>query len=452
MVWQVLKEQLRASFSENIYALWIEPLECTSCDENHLELACPDRFYRAYVSEHHLGLIQQQAQTLNPLCQVVLREAGPALLPAPSPARLPAPSSSSVPASTQLRLPLVPEGGSRVRSLHPRYTFDGFMSGNSNLLAFSACKSLTAGADTVGPCLYINSATGLGKSHLTHAVAHEILATSPATRLHYLTAQQFSREMVREIQGNSMDRFKRKYHEQCDVLLVEDIHTLTGKKKTQEEMNELLDSLIKGGKRVILTANSGLRELSGINEEFRSRMGAGLVTTIEAPDIQTRERIVQKKAELQGLSLAPDFVAYIAQQIQGDVRRIESAVLAIRAQSSLLGGEVEMALVRQVVEGLVGASPGLSAATIAEFVGAQFRVSVQEMQSRTRKQNIVFPRQVAMYLSRLHTRQSLAEIGGVFGRDHATVLHAIKVVGDRVLRDRSLSAQVELLNNKVKQM
>jgi chromosomal replication initiator protein len=300
--------------------------------------------------------------------------------------------------------------------------------------------------------LYINSSTGLGKSHLTHAVAHEILATSPATRLHYLTAQQFSAEMVREIQGNSMDRFKRKYHDHCDVLLVEDVHSLTGKKKTQEELNELLDSLIKGGKRVILTATSGPRELNGIDEEFRSRMGAGLVTTIEAPDTLTRERIVHKKAELQGLALPQDFVTYIAHRIQGDVRRIESAILAIRAQSALMGGEMEMALVRGVVEGIVGAPKSLSASTIAEFVSAQFQVSVEDMQSRTRKQNIVLPRQIAMYLSRLHTQQSLADIGRVFGRDHATVLHAIKVVTDRVARDLSMSAQVNILNKKVKQM
>ncbi len=440
MVWRKAKESLREVLSENVFNLWIDPLECVQCNEETIRLACPDRFYRAHLSQHHLGLIQDCVNAVDGQHrQVVLCEVERKILP---------PSSQGV----QLRLPHVPAGGSQVRALHPRYTFDEFMEGESNLLALSACKSMAAGTDTVGPCLYINSSTGLGKSHLTHAVAHQILATSPATRLFYLTAQQFSSEMVREIQANSMDRFKRKYHDHCDILLVEDVHSLTGKKKTQEELNEVLDTLIKGGKRIILTANSTPRELNGIDNEFRSRMTAGLVASIQAPDLRTRERIVQNKAQLLGLSLLEEFVTYLAQHIKGDVRRIESAIHAIRAKSSLMGGRIDMALVREVVEGIVGIPGNLSALTISEFVSAQFQVSVEDMQSRTRKKGVVFPRQVAMYLSRVHTSDSLADIGKVFGRDHATVLHAIKVVSDRILRDASVSSQVELLNKKVKRM
>jgi chromosomal replication initiator protein len=440
MMWQKIKEGLRDVLAENMYDLWIEPLECVQWNDESIRLACPDRFYRAHLAQHHLGLIQEQANAIDGIRrQVVLCEVGQKALPASSQA-------------SQLRLPHIPNSRSSVRALHPRYVFDEFMAGDSNLLALSACKSMVAGTDTVGPCLYINSATGLGKSHLTHAVAHQILATSPAARLHYLTAQQFSAEMVRNIQANSMDRFKRKYHDDCDILLVEDVHSLTGKKKTQEELNELLDCLIKGGKRVILTANSAPRELSGIDEEFRSRMTAGLVTTIQEPDILTRNRIIRKKAESHGLLLDEELIAYLAQHIKGDVRQIESAILAIRAKSALMGGEIEMALVREVVEGIVGPPKNLTAVMIGEFVSSQFNVSVLDMQSRTRKKAIVFPRQVAMYLSRAHTRQSLADIGKAFGRDHATVLHAIKVVSDRIVRDISISAQVEVLNKKVKQI
>lgn len=440
MVWNKVKEGLREVLAESVYTLWIEPLECVQCTEETIRLACPDRFYRAHLSQHHLGLIQECVNGIDGTRrQVVLCEAEQKILP-------PAPQT------VQLRLPHIPACTSQVRALHPRYTFDEFMAGDSNLLALSACRSMAAGTDTVGPCLYINSSTGLGKSHLTHAVAHQVLATSPSTRLYYLTAQQFSSEMVREIQANSMDRFKRKYHDNCDILLVEDVHSLTGKKKTQEELNEILDTLIKGGKRIILTANSSPRELNGIDNEFRSRMTAGLVTVIEAPDIQTRERIVLKKAQSLGVSLLEEYVAYLAQYLKGDVRRIESAIHALRAKSMLMGGRVEMDLVREVVEGIIGTPDTLSALAISEFVSAQFQVSVQDMQSRTRKKGVVFPRQVAMYLSRLHTKDSLADIGKVFGRDHATVLHAVKVVSDRILRDASVSSQVELLNKKVKQM
>lgn len=448
MMWQKIKESLRNVLAENVYTLWIDPLECVLCDDKNIKLACPDRFYLAHLSQHHLGLIQDKVNELDSQGQISGKECRRQVVLCET-------QQKSLPVSPrvgQLRLPHVPVAESQVRSLHPRYTFDEFMGGESNLLALSACKSIVTGTDTVGPCLYINSSTGLGKSHLTHAVAHQILATSPSTRLHYLTAQQFSAEMVREIQTKSMDRFKRKYHDHCDILLVEDVHSLTGKTKTQEELNELLDALIKSGKRVILTANTAPRELNGIDEEFRSRMTAGLVTTISAPDILTRHRIVRKKAAIQGLALTEEFISYLAQYIKGDVRQIESAILAIRARSVLMGGEIEMALIREVVEGIVGAPKNLTTTTIAEFVSGQFNVSVQDMQSRTRKKAIVFPRQVAMYLSRTHTEQSLADIGKVFGRDHATVLHAIKVVSDRIMRDLSVSAQVELLHKKVKQM
>lgn len=440
MVWQKLKESLRDVLAENIFALWVEPLECVRCDQKQVVLACPDRFYRAHVERHYKNLMQTRMNEIDGVArQVVFCEAGQKNLPAPSTA-------------SQLRLPHVPLVVSSVRSLHPRYTFEEFMDGDSNRLALSACKAMVSGTDLVGPCLYINSSTGLGKSHLTHAVAHRILATSPGTRLHYLTAQQFSTEMVREIQAHNMDRFKQKYHDQCDVLLVEDVHSLTGKKKTQEELNELLDSLIKGGKRVILTANNSPRNLDGIDHEFRSRMTSGLVTAIEPPDIVTRQRIARKKAEAQGLQLEDDFVTFIAQHIRGDVRQLESAICAIHARSALMGGEIGMALVRDVVEGVVGAPRDLSSLTIGEMVGCQFRVTVKDMQSRSRKKEVVFPRQIAMYLSRLHTSQSLADIGKAFGRDHATVLHAIKVVTDRINRDASLASQMDILNKRVKQI
>lgn len=325
MVWEQAKTILKGRLGKAVFDLWIAPLECISSDIDQITLACPDRFYRAHLNRNHLASIQDTISEISTSCKVLLCDKDVAILPVAQP-------------KGQLRLPHIPERRSVVRSLHPRYTFDAFMLGESNLLAQSACKALVNGNDIVGSCLYINSDTGLGKSHLTHAVAHTLLSDSPSTRLRYVTAQQFAAEMVRGIQNRSMDQFKSSYHDQCDFLLVEDIHSLKGKKKTQEELNELLDSLIKSGKRVILTANTTPRELKGIDNEFRSRMSAGLVTTIQAPDLATRYRIVENKAAQSGLELSKDIISYISQQIQGDVRRIESALLSLSAKVSLLGG------------------------------------------------------------------------------------------------------------------
>lgn len=445
MVWEKVKEGLKETLAENIFSLWIEPIRFIQQQGECLYLSTPDRYFSAYIKQNFLGAIEEKLQGNGLMAmKVVLCEEG-----RPAPVVAVGAKSS---AGTPMRLPFVPENNSRFKALHPRYTFDEFMVGESNILAESACRSMVAKDGMVGPCLFINSDTGLGKSHLTHAVAHKIFAESPMTRLHYLTAKQFSAEMVRGIQTNSMDVFKRKYHENCDILLVEDIHTLTGKKKTQEELNEVLDTLIKTGKRVILTANRSPRELVGIDSEFLSRASSGLITSIKAPDIATRIRIVEKKAHMQQLLLGEEQVEYLANSIRGDVRRIESALIAVRAKAQLHGGHVDLDLVREVVASIVGVSQVLSAATICELVSSQFNVSVQDLQSRSRKRAITFPRQIAMYLARKYTEESLVDIGRTFNRDHSTVLHAIKVVSSQLLRDNSVSAQLEILGNKVKQL
>lgn len=437
MVWEQAKSVLKERLGDAVFNLWISPLECISSDIDQIQLACPDRFYRAHLDRNHLATIQEIVTCLSDTsCKVMLCDKEDPILPVARP-------------KGQLRLPHIPERRSVVRSLHPRYTFDAFMLGESNLLAQSACKSMVNGEDTVGPCLYINSSTGLGKSHLTHAVAHTLLAESPATRLRYITAQQFSSEMVRCIQNKSMDQFKSSYHDQCDFLLVEDIHSLKGKKKTQEEFNELLDSLIKSGKRVILTANTPLRDLKGIDSEFQSRMSSGLVTTIQAPDLATRYRIVEHKAAQGGLDLSENVISYISQQIQGDVRRIESALLSLSARASLLGGSVDMDMVREIVADIVGLPGNLTTELIGEMISREFNVSYKDLQSRSRKRGIAFPRQVAMYLGRKHTEESLEKIGKTFNRNHATVLYAVKVVSDLCRRDTSVRRQVEILDRKM---
>ncbi len=444
MVWERVKAGLRETMAANIYSLWIEPIESVQMKDDCLYLTSPDRFFSAYIRQNFLSLINEKLEENGfPSIKVTFCEegSGPAVV-----------KSSKRLAGTPMRLPYIPENNSKIRALHPKYTFEEFMVGESNILAESACRSMVNKDGMVGPCLYINGDTGLGKSHLTHAVAHQIFSESPMTRLHYLTAKQFSAEMVRGIQHNSMDEFKRKYQENCDILLVEDIHALTGKKKTQEELNDILDILIKSGKRVILTSNRAPRDLDGIDNEFRSRMTSGLVTAIKAPDINTRYRIVEKKALSQQLILDEELVGYLADNVRGDIRKIESALIAVRAKACLLGGHVDLDLVREVVASIVGVNQVLSAATIGELVSGQFKVSLEDLRSRSRKRAIAFPRQVAMYLARKYTGESLVDIGKAFNRDHSTVLHAIKSVSNQLVRNSSVGAQLEILSNKVKQL
>ena len=443
MPWNDIKDLLKGKLPETVHKLWIEPISCIRQDESLLELACPDRFFYSWVKENYLSVIQESLEQLGGEFQRVQLSVGQT--PASSQPQLLEGSSRE-----QLRLPAMPEAKSYIRNLHPRYTFDEFMVGDSNLLAHSACQAIAEGDTTLGPTLYINAGTGLGKSHLTHAVAHSIASQSPGTRLFYLTAQQFSAEMVARIKTNSMESFKEKYHNNCDILLIDDVQSLTGKQKTQAELNELLDVLMKAGKRIILTGSNTPRELSNIDEGFRSRMSAGLISTINPPDLRTSRRIIRRKAKNCNLHLDDDLVDYLAQSIKGDIRMIESAVVGLKAKSTLLKTTPDLFMAKEVIAEVIGSSQVLSTEIIRDFIARQFKLSVQDLQSRSRKKTIAFPRQVSMYLARKYTEQGLAEIGKVFNRDHSTVLHSVRAITDKMSRNGSIRGQVELLAKKLR--
>lgn len=438
MLWNSIKTSLHGTLPESEFNLWIKPLECRKQDGQALELVGPDRFFCAWVEDRYLGLIRNTAKELGDVASIQLKVAESH------------PVQVESNGSGQLRLPGIASGGARLRSLHPAFTFDQFMVGESNLLAQSACHALATGDSTYGNCLFMNSSTGLGKSHLTQAVVHQVLRSAPSTRLHYLTAQQFSAEMVKGIRSNSMEQFSNKYVNDCDMLLVEDIHTLTGKNKTQEELNTVLDYLLKSGRRVILTSALAPSKIAGIDDDFRSRMTSGLVTGIESPDYATRARIIRHKLQLHGLGGDDDLVGFMAESLKGDIRRMESAIIGIKAKSRLHNVPPDLSIAKEVIYGLVGRSIEITGESIRDLIGDQFRVSIDDLRSRSRKRSVTFPRQMAMYLTRKYTSQSLADIGNMYNRDHSTVLYAIKTITKDMSRETSIREQVELLCTKLK--
>lgn len=234
------------------------------------------------------------------------------------------------------------------------------------------------------------------------------------------------------------------------MLLVEDIHTLVGKNKTQEQLNNVLDYLIKSGKRVILTAAVTPRKLEGIDEDFKSRMTSGLVTKIDAPDYATRINIIRHKARANNLNIDDTLVDYLAQHLKGDIRKTESAIIGIKAKSCMLNSRPDKALIKEVLSELIGAQSSLNGEAIRSFIGGQYNISIEELKSRTRKRSVAFPRQIAMYLTRKYTDNSLADIGGLYNRDHSTVLHAIRVVTRDMSRNSSIKEQISLLCDKLK--
>lgn len=442
MLWDKVKDVLKDKLPATTHSLWIEPVKCTLTDETVLELTCPDRFFCTWVSENYLAKIYDSLAELGRgSIQVDLKVAmgsGQRLLPAMAD-------------KAQLRLPLIPQARSFVRNLHPRYTFDEFVVGDCNLLAQTACKALSLGDSSFGSHLYIHASTGLGKSHLTHAVAHHVLTNSPGTRLHYLTAQQFSAEMVQRLRNNEMGVFKDKYHNNCDMLLVEDVHTLTGKAKTQTEFNEVLDTLMKSGKRIILTGSVAPGSIRDLDEGIRSRMAAGLISPICSPDFPTRTLIVRRKAANNNLRLTDSLIEYIARHVKGDIRKLESLIVGLKAKSSLLRMDPDLELVKAIIDEAIGASRELTTEYIRDFVASQFKIQTSELQSKTRKKAVALPRQISMFLARKYTEEGLAEIGRAFNRDHSTVLHSIKVITAAMARNSSIRGQIDFLAGKLKE-
>ena len=436
MLWNAIRTAIASEIPASEFDLWIKPIVCAHEHDTGMTLAGPDRFFCSWVEKHYLNLIRQKSVEAGGSDCIRLQvdtgatEQGPVL---GAPIR-------------QQRLPGVAQGALQLRSLHPAFTFEQFMVGESNRLAQTVCKALAENDYTFGRCLFMESGTGLGKSHLTQAVVHQVLRKAPATRLHYLTAQQFSAEMVKGLRTKSMDQFSRKYIDDCDMLLLEDVHTLTGRDKTQEELNIVLDYLLKSGRRVILTSALAPDKIAGLDADFRSRMAAGLMASIQTPDFDTRTRIIRHKMAAQGLVVHDDLVEYMAEGLAGDIRRMESAIMSVKAKSCLRQAPPDMAMIREVLLQIVGA--GLSAPTadmIRDCVSSRFKVSREELRSRSRKRNIVFPRQIAMYLTRKFTEHSLNEIGEMYSRDHSTVLHSIKTITQRMVRETSVREQVDLL-------
>ena len=441
-MWDQAKKLLNDKLPESVYSLWIDPIQCLHEDDTTLELAGPDRFFCNWVTENYLATIQESLVSLGKREITVHFQVSrtgdqtPRLLPAGN--------------KEQLRLPAMPPGRSCMRTLHPRYTFAEFVVGESNFLPHSACEAMARSDFSLGHCLYVEAGTGLGKSHLTHAVAHYILNQSPGTRLHYLTAQQFTGELVNGIRKNTMDQFKEKYHNQCDVLLVEDVHAFAGKARTQEEVGGVLDLLMDRGKLIIFTGMVAPKDIPDIDPAFRSRLSAGLVTTINPPDLRTRIMIIRRKAENSGLALSEELVEYLAQHIRGDIRQVESAMVGLKAASCMRRKAPDLSMVREVVAGIINRAQALSAEVIRDFVAREFRTKVLEMQSPSRKKVVAFPRQIAMFLARKLTDQGLADIGSAFNRDHSTVVHSVRVITEAMARNASVRGQVEHLTEKLK--
>lgn len=329
------------------------------------------------------------------------------------------------------------------------FTFEQFVVGNNNNFAYSAAMALASSRQRNTPSLYLSANTGLGKSHLVQAVGHEVLEADPRRSVFYVGAADFSSEMVSAMKSDRMEAFKTKYRKNCDVLLIDDVHHLSGKERTQQELVSILDYLFEAGKKIIFASYYLPAEIPKLSEKLRSRMGCGLISDISHPDYKTRLKILQKKSQTAGYRLPREIMEYLADSLADDVRQLESGLHCVMAKAELMNMPLELALAEEVVRSMVRQDKQITIDSIKKLICQYYKVTNEELISKSRRSEIVHPRQMAMYLARRYTDCPLQFIGRAFNRYHATAIHAINSVEKAAKTNSEVKNQLSILSQKL---
>ncbi len=443
--WEEIKNQIGVHLSKNSFSLWISPITFLRKEDHTVTLGCPNKFSRNWVMEHYLDLIQDGLHKAG---------AGPVdvVLKIEPRKKRPLPPEETTD-SKQLVLPnLSTNGSSGNRLLKRDFTFDRFVVGACNEFAFSASKALAQGGPWNYHSLLMLANTGLGKTHLSQAVANWILAQNPHHRVRYVTAEDFTNEMVSSLKSNSIEAFKDKYRRCCDVLLLEEVHFLSGKEKTQLELEHTLDALANDNKKVLFTSALPPKDIPRMSKGLSSRLASGLVTTIGGPDYQTRVKILKNKAAEKGITLSDEIVHFLSASLRRDIRQIESALTCLKAKAELLNARIDIDLARDVVKCLVNKQCSATPENIKQLICKYYKVEPDLLRSKSRKKVHAYPRNIYIYLCRQYTDETLEHIAETINRSHSTVLYASETVEHKMKTDPKIKHQVEFLGKQIQHL
>ena len=434
--WQHCLHRLSGDIPQQQFNTWIRPLQAEWHDTG-LTLSAPNRFIRDFVVERYVPLIASYlmdvvspalAQVSVTVAEDVAGGARPVLSVERPAQRMgvvsqPAVRSSPKPAALVTSSSLV-EG----------YTFERFVEGKSNQLALAAAQQVAEHPGASYNPLFLYGGVGLGKTHLMHAVGNAMRRQNPEAKVIYLHSERFVADMVKALQLNAINDFKR-FYRSVDALLIDDIQFFANKDRSQEEFFHTFNALLEGGQQMILTCDRYPKEIDGVEERLKSRFGWGLTVSVEPPDLETRVAILMKKAEQSHISLAPDAAFFIAQRIRSNVRELEGALKRVIASANFTGRPFDIELIKDSLKDLLALQDKqVSLDNIKRKVAEYYKIKVADLMSKRRNRSVARPRQVAMALAKELTQHSLPEIGDAFGgRDHTTVLHACRKIKE--LRD-----------------
>lgn len=509
--WQHCSALLERELTPQQYVTWIKPLAPVAFDAaaHTLSIAAPNRFKLDWVKSQFSGRISDVARdfwnapidvqfVLDPKAGMRGAAAAPVAPRAPLPATSPAaaiaaanivapadtPAASAAASAAQMHaddaadidLPSLPAheaaAGRRTwrpgmgaapaaagetdsmyerSKLNPVLTFDNFVTGKANQLARAAAIQVADNPGISYNPLFLYGGVGLGKTHLIHAIGNQLLLDKPGARIRYIHAEQYVSDVVKAYQRKAFDDFKRYYHS-LDLLLIDDIQFFSGKSRTQEEFFYAFEALVANKAQVIITSDTYPKEISGIDDRLISRFDSGLTVAIEPPELEMRVAILMRKAQSEGVSLSEDVAFFVAKHLRSNVRELEGALRKILAYSKFHGREVSIELTKEALKDLLTVqNRQISVENIQKTVADFYNIKVADMYSKKRPANIARPRQIAMYLAKELTQKSLPEIGELFGgRDHTTVLHAVRKIADERSKDAQLNHELHVLEQTLK--
>jgi len=438
-IWGEALSAIQSRVTRQSFDNWFRPLTLESIEESRVNIVLPNRFFKEWFEDHHLGLLKSVLEDLMfTKADVSLRVQDPERQPA-----------IDARPEAMARRPV-----RRYRNdspfLNPKYTFENFVVGSSNQFVHAGCLAVGEQLSKAYNPLFIYGGVGLGKTHLLHAIGHLVLKRNNRVRLSYVSSEKFTNDLINAIRFDSTVEFRNRYRS-LDLLLIDDIQFIAGKERTQEEFFHTFNELYDSAKQIVMSSDSLPREIPTLEERLSSRFEWGLIADIQPPDLETKAAILRKKAQAEGVRLPDEVSLFIAKNVQSNIRELEGSLVRLIAYASLTGREITLELAQETLRDLnaerakVITLPAIQRA-VAEF----FQVKVDDLKSRERNQGVVLPRQIAMYLSRTMTSSSLPAIGEAFGgKDHTTVIHACDKVKRRLSEDDAFRRQIEGLSRTI---
>jgi len=443
---EIIKTELN---NDRTFSIWFDPIKFLSIEADVINLQVPNKFFKDFIAERYTAILNTSIQKASGRdLKIEFALAQPNVAPEVKKEDPQKKDRATFwPFAKASPTPTPKEIG-----LNPRYTFDSFVVGSSNRFTHAASMAVCDSPAKEYNPLFIYGGVGLGKTHLMHAIGQKVLQKFPKHKVLYISSEEFTNQLIGAIQNRSMPKFRERYRH-VDVLLIDDIQFIAGKDSTQEEFFHTFNALHDSHKQIVVSSDRPPKEIPSLEERLVSRFEWGLVADVKPPDFETRVAILKKKLEAAGTTALPnDVLHFLAASIKSNIRELEGGLIRVVAYAKLSGKEVSLELVKEVLKDMIiEGEKKLTIDLIQKKVSEYFDTSPSDMKAKKRSKAIVYPRQVAMYLSRKLTDYSLPEIGAQFGgRDHTTVLHACEKIGDARKRDGGLSDLLDKISRNIR--